>query len=226
MFGSGFVAERVSLRYFLALGMIMSGIFCYLFGVAKVMDIHSIWYFVIVQALAGLFQTTGWPGVVTILGRWFGKSKRGLIFGIWNSHTSIGNILGSLVAAYYLETDWSLSFIVPGCIMGFVGFVMFLFLVDSPDIVGCQVPQSTVSVTASSSSSRRGQGGPEAGYDSVSGASSDVDDTDIIVGEHVSIFVLAICCGVCNMCFVFGICAGSASSCERTDTNTERCKSC
>ncbi|XP_055610274.1 glucose-6-phosphate exchanger SLC37A2 isoform X2 [Uranotaenia lowii] len=138
MFFSGFIAERVSLRYFLALGMLFSGIFCYLFGVAKVYDIHSMWYFVFVQAMAGMFQTTGWPGVVTIVGRWFGKAKRGLIFGIWNSHTSIGNILGSLIAAHYVEKDWSMSFIVPGFLMGVFGFVMFLFLVDRPEIVDCQ----------------------------------------------------------------------------------------
>lgn len=139
MFASGFVAERVSLRYFLTFGMLFSAIFTYMFGMAKVYDIHSFWYFIIVQALAGMFQTTGWPGVVTVVGRWFGKSKRGLIFGIWNSHTSIGNILGSLVAGYYVERDWAMSFIIPALIMGLVGIILFLFLVDSPEIVGCQV---------------------------------------------------------------------------------------
>lgn len=142
MFGSGFVAERVSLRYFLTFGMLFSAIFTYMFGIAKLYDIHSLWYFVIVQALAGMFQTTGWPGVVTIVGRWFGKSKRGLIFGIWNSHTSIGNILGSLVAGYYVERDWSMSFIMPAFVMGIVGILLFLFLVDSPEIVGCHVTRS------------------------------------------------------------------------------------
>lgn len=142
MFGSGFVAERVSLRYFLTLGMLFSAIFTYMFGVAKLYDIHSFWYFVVVQALAGMFQTTGWPGVVTVVGRWFGKSKRGLIFGIWNSHTSIGNILGSLVAGYYVERDWSMSFIMPALVMGIVGIILFMFLVDSPEIVGCQVSRS------------------------------------------------------------------------------------
>ncbi|KAL5289094.1 SLC37A1 family protein [Megaselia abdita] len=136
MFMSGYVAERVSLRYFLSFGMILSGIFTYLFGIAKPSNIHNLWYFIIVQALAGICQTTGWPGVVTVVGRWFGKSKRGLIFGIWNSHTSIGNILGSLIAAYYVEKDWSLSFIYPGIIMAVVGFILFLFLIDSPDLMG------------------------------------------------------------------------------------------
>jgi OPA family glycerol-3-phosphate transporter-like MFS transporter 1/2 len=138
MFISGFIAERVSLRYFLSLGMLFSGVFCYMFGVAKTSDIHSFFYFFVVQALAGMFQTTGWPGVVTVMGRWFGKSKRGLIFGIWNSHTSVGNMLGTFIAAYYVDTDWSMSFIVPGFIMGVVGFIIFMFLTDSPDLVGLQ----------------------------------------------------------------------------------------
>lgn len=136
MFASGFIAERVSLRYFLAFGMMFSGLFSYLFGIAKPYNIHSLSYFLIIQVCAGIVQTTGWPGVVTVVGRWFGKSKRGLIFGIWNSHTSIGNILGSLIAAYYVESDWSLSFIVPGIIASIVGFILFLFLVDSPEQAG------------------------------------------------------------------------------------------
>ena len=50
------------------------------------------------QFFGGAFQTTGWPSVVTIMANWFGKGKKGLIFGIWNSHTAVGNILGSFLA--------------------------------------------------------------------------------------------------------------------------------
>ncbi|XP_013111157.2 glucose-6-phosphate exchanger SLC37A2 [Stomoxys calcitrans] len=142
MFLSGFVAERVSLRYFLAFGMILSGVFSYLFGVAKTWGVHAMAYFVLVQICAGITQTTGWPGVVTLIGRWFGKSKRGLVFGIWNSHTSIGNILGTLIAAYYVERNWAMSFIVPGIIIAMVGFIQFLFVVDCPEMVGVN-PEST-----------------------------------------------------------------------------------
>lgn len=61
----------------------------------------------------------------------------GLIFGIWNSHTSIGNILGTLIAGYYVESNWGNSFIVPGLIMALMGFLVFLFLVVYPEDVGC-----------------------------------------------------------------------------------------
>ncbi|RLU16535.1 hypothetical protein DMN91_010603 [Ooceraea biroi] len=120
--------------------MLLSGISCYLFGIAKPYNIHSLWFFILVQAMGGIFQTSGWPGVVTVLGNWFGKGKRGLIFGIWNSHTSLGNILGSLIAAAYVETDWGLSFMVPGAIMGLIGFMIFLFLVPCPTELGYSSP--------------------------------------------------------------------------------------
>jgi MFS family permease len=53
MFFSGFIAERCHLRYFLALGMILSGIFTYLFGIAFYYNIHSYYYFVFVQIICG-----------------------------------------------------------------------------------------------------------------------------------------------------------------------------
>jgi OPA family glycerol-3-phosphate transporter-like MFS transporter 1/2 len=182
MFVSGFIAERVNLRYFLSLGMLMSGIFSYLFGIAKSYNIHNLSYYIVVQGLAGVAQTTGWPGVVTVMSNWFGKKKRGLIFGLWNSHTSIGNILGSLIAAEYVETDWSLSFIIPGLIIGVVGFVLFLFLVVNPSDVGCTTAEPE----------ERHENGRQyrklenrvANVDNSSGISSETDDTDIILGEE------------------------------------------
>lgn len=41
-------------------------------------------------------QATGWPSVVAVMGNWYGKGKRGAVMGIWNAHTSVGNILGSV----------------------------------------------------------------------------------------------------------------------------------
>jgi sugar phosphate permease len=66
-------------------------------------DMHSFSYFVVVSILAGLFQSTGWPSVVSIVANWSGKGKRGLIMGIWNAHTSVGNILGTVIAAAMLS---------------------------------------------------------------------------------------------------------------------------
>jgi len=136
MFGSGFVAERMDLRYYLALGMIASGVSTFLFGLAYNTGIHNLWYFLAVQVVTGMFQATGWPGVVSVMANWYGKGRRGLIMGLWNSHTSLGNILGSLIAGAFVKYNWGLSFTVPGLIIAGVGFLLFLCLVPRPELVG------------------------------------------------------------------------------------------
>ncbi|XP_074417373.1 glucose-6-phosphate exchanger SLC37A2 isoform X4 [Larus michahellis] len=145
MFISGIFGERLPLRYYLAGGMVLSGLFTALFGLGYFWDIHVLWYFIIVQVCNGLVQTTGWPAVVACVGNWFGKGKRGLIMGIWNSHTSVGNILGSLIAGAWVSSAWGLSFIVPGIIIAAVGIVCFFFLVEYPEDVGCSPPLHHVS---------------------------------------------------------------------------------
>lgn len=55
--------------------------------------------------------------------------------GLWNSHTSVGNILGSLIAGYWVSSNWGLSFIVPGIIIAVMGVVCFLFLIERECLV-------------------------------------------------------------------------------------------
>ncbi|KAF5800413.1 putative glycerol-3-phosphate-transporting ATPase [Helianthus annuus] len=138
MFFSGHIGDRMNLRIFLTIGMVGTGLFTSLFGVGYWANIHVFYYYLIVQMIAGLFQSTGWPSVVAVVGNWFGKSKRGLIMGVWNAHTSIGNISGSLIAAYFLKYGWGWSMVVPGLMIAVVGVVVFLFLPVDPESVGVE----------------------------------------------------------------------------------------
>ncbi|XP_058433200.1 glucose-6-phosphate exchanger SLC37A1 isoform X2 [Marmota monax] len=137
MYLSGIIGERLPIRYYLTFGMLASGAFTSLFGLGYFYNIHSFGFYVVTQILNGLVQTTGWPSVVTCLSNWFGKGRRGLIMGVWNSHTSVGNILGSLIAGYWVSTCWGLSFIVPGAIVAAMGIVCFLFLIEHPKDIRC-----------------------------------------------------------------------------------------
>ncbi|KAM4650585.1 glucose-6-phosphate exchanger SLC37A2 [Discoglossus pictus] len=141
MFISGIFGERLPLRYYLSCGMLLSGVFTSLMGLGYYWNIHVLWYYVVIQILNGLVQTTGWPSVVACMGNWFGKGKRGLIMGIWNSHTAVGNILGSLIAGAFVSSAWGLSFIVPGVIIAVFGIICFFFLIEYPEDVGCASPQ-------------------------------------------------------------------------------------
>ncbi|XP_022790388.1 glucose-6-phosphate exchanger SLC37A2-like [Stylophora pistillata] len=141
MFISGYAAEHIDLRYFLTLGMISSGLFSVLFGLGYFYKIHNFTYFVIIQLFSGFFQSTGWPTVVECVGNWIGKKRRGFIMGIWCSHKSIGAILGSNIASIWASDKWGYSFVVPGCIIGGVAILVFLFLVLDPTYVDCPSPQ-------------------------------------------------------------------------------------
>lgn len=136
MYFAGHLGDRMDLRVFLTVGMVGTAIFTSLFGAGYWLNIHSFYYFLAIQMFAGLFQSTGWPSVVAVLGNWFGKRKRGLIMGIWNAHTSVGNIFGSLIASALLEYGWGWSFAIPGLLTAIMGLAVFLFLPSSPEIVG------------------------------------------------------------------------------------------
>uniref|UniRef100_A0A4W3KCD5 Solute carrier family 37 member 1 n=1 Tax=Callorhinchus milii TaxID=7868 RepID=A0A4W3KCD5_CALMI len=136
MYASGIIGERLPLRLYLTFGMLSSGLFTALFGLGYFYRVHNLHYYILVQVANGLVQTTGWPSVVTCIGNWFGKGRRGLIMGIWNSHTSVGNILGSLIAGYWVSGPWGLSFVVPGLIIGLMGVVCFFFLIERECFAG------------------------------------------------------------------------------------------
>ncbi|XP_066476885.1 glucose-6-phosphate exchanger SLC37A1 [Tiliqua scincoides] len=137
MYLSGIIGERLPIRYYLTGGMFASGLFTAMFGFGYFYNIHNLSFYIIAQIANGLAQTTGWPSVVTCIGNWFGKGRRGLIMGLWNSHTSVGNILGSLIAGYWVSTCWGLSFVVPGVIIFVMGIVCFMFLIEHPKDANC-----------------------------------------------------------------------------------------
>lgn len=136
MFFAGHLGDRLNLRFLLTIGMVGTGLFTALFGVGYWLNVHNFYYYLVVQILAGLFQSTGWPSVVAVVVNWFGKRKRGLIMGIWNAHTSVGNISGSLIASALLTYGWGWSFAIPGLLISVIGLTVFLFLPESPEVVG------------------------------------------------------------------------------------------
>lgn len=60
--------------------------------------------------------------------------------GVWNAHTSVGNISGSLLAAGVLDFGWGWSFIAPGGLIVLGGILVYLFLAAYPEDVGFSSP--------------------------------------------------------------------------------------
>ncbi|KAK3221008.1 hypothetical protein Dsin_014978 [Dipteronia sinensis] len=129
MYLAGHLGDRMNLRIFLTVGMVGTGVFTSLFGVGYWGN-YKCW-------LACFNQPDGLQ-----LSQWWviglGRKREGLIMGIWNAHTSIGNITGSLVASAMLSYGWGWSFVVPGLMIIVVGLIVFLFLPVDPESVGAK----------------------------------------------------------------------------------------
>ncbi|KAG7260677.1 hypothetical protein CRUP_015499 [Coryphaenoides rupestris] len=164
MYLSGIIGERLPIRLYLTVGMLCSGLFTCLFGLGYIYNIHSLAFYIFVQVANGLVQTTGWPSVVTCISNWFGKGRRGLIMGLWNSHTSVGNILGSLIAGSYVSSNWGMSFIVPGIIIAAMGVVCFLFLIEHPNDLKTMHAQTSSPLGTTTCKGWNGANGQKAMY--------------------------------------------------------------
>lgn len=145
MFCSGYIGDRVNLRIFLWIGMWGSAVFVAMIGLGFYFHTHSFWYYGGMYMIQGLFQSIGWPSVVAVMGNWVPHGTRGLPLGIWNAHTSVGNILGSLIGVAGLtlgmhNEDWPAAFFLCAACIFFTGALSALFLKPHPNEVGLTSP--------------------------------------------------------------------------------------
>lgn len=146
MFFAGPMSDRMNLRRVLSVSTLLGGFCLIAMGLTKVYQIHSFAYYFVMQVLCGSCLSFAWPIVVSCIANWFGhSSSKGFLFGVWNSHTNLGNIVGSTVAGVFVDIDWSLSFIVPGILMGITASTLWLFLAPSPLDVGIHIAPSNSS---------------------------------------------------------------------------------
>ncbi len=146
MFGAGYIADQVSLRLFLSFGMLGSGILVAAIGFAKMLEQHNLLYFYIIYGIQGLFQSIGWPSVVAVMGNWFQGDTRGFIMTVWNSHTSVGNMVGKALSSFALSikgggtlnngNNWPATFFACGSLIATMSIVVFFFLKESPEAAG------------------------------------------------------------------------------------------
>lgn len=149
---SGILGDRFNLRKVLASGMCSSAIMVFMFGtVSKWIGIYNIWYYGIFMALNGLFQSTGWPCVVAVMGNWFGKSSRGIVFGIWSANASVGNIIGALQVAAVLDYGYEYAMLVPAVVLFAFGILIYFCLIPSPDEIGLPLPDNDQAIRARTS---------------------------------------------------------------------------
>ncbi len=131
-FISGMMADRSNPRYFMALGLFLTGICNICFGLSS-----SLGLFIVLWGANGLFQGFGWPACARSLTYWYSQSERGT----WWSSVSVAHNVGAFitpwVVGFCLEYfGWRAGMYIPGIVC--LGGAAFLVnrLRDTPQSMG------------------------------------------------------------------------------------------
>ena len=129
----GNVSDRSNPRYFLATGLIMSGLVNLAFGF-----LPGLLMMVIFWSLNGWFQGMGWPPCGRTMVHWFSDGERGTKMAIWNLAHNVGGMLAPIIASYSLTFagSWKSAFYVPAVLAIITGVIVLAFLRDTPQSVG------------------------------------------------------------------------------------------
>jgi len=141
LFFFGMLGDRVNLKAMLTVGMCGSAILTFLFGyLSAILGVRNLWYYRCIYCLNGLFQATGWPATVAIMGNWFSKKSGGLVFGFWSGNASTGNILGSLIVASVLHYGYEYGMLLNSMLLFCGGILISICLIVHPNEVGLEAP--------------------------------------------------------------------------------------
>ncbi len=131
-FLSGVLSDRANPRFFMGVGLILTGVLNICFGMSS-----SIVFFAIFWGLNGYFQGFGWPPCARLLTHWYSQKERGTWWGFWNTSHSVGGALIPLIAAVCAHLwGWRFAMYIPGvlCIIG--GLFVINRLRDTPRSMG------------------------------------------------------------------------------------------
>jgi OPA family sugar phosphate sensor protein UhpC-like MFS transporter len=131
-FMSGMISDRSNPRFFMSIGLILTGVCNILFGMTS-----SILFFALFWGLNGWFQGFGAPPCARLLSYWYSHKERGTWWGIWNTSHNIGGALIAVVAAACAQYwGWRYSLYIPGVVSIFCGFFLMSRLRDTPQSLG------------------------------------------------------------------------------------------
>lgn len=141
---SGYVCDRVNLRYILTIGLWGSAICTCLFGyLSAYFKIRSQAFYIILFLLNGLIQSAGRPAAVAVMGNWFTKSSSGLVFGVWSCCGSMGNIIGAVLVASVIEYGYEYGMLMVCFFSVMAGVVCLTCLVVHPKQIGIRNKDSS-----------------------------------------------------------------------------------
>ncbi|MFC0227990.1 MFS transporter family glucose-6-phosphate receptor UhpC [Serratia aquatilis] len=131
-FVSGIVSDRSQVRWFMGVGLFITGVLNILFAFC-----HSLTALLVVWTLNGFFQGWGWPPCAKILTSWYSRNERGLWWGGWNTSISLGGALVPLLSGFMASHyGWKAALLLPGIIGMLIGLWLCRQLCGKPQQQG------------------------------------------------------------------------------------------
>lgn len=136
-FVNGFLGDRCNARYFMAVGLLMSALANFLFGMTS-----AFWVLMAAWLINGWFQGMGSPPCSRVICHWFTSKERGTYWSIWNTSHQIGLsivlVMGGFLGEHY---GWRCVFYVPAAIAGLTSLFLLERLRDTPESMGLPEPE-------------------------------------------------------------------------------------
>ncbi len=131
-FFSGILGDRTNPRYFMSVGLILTGFCNICFGLSSAWVLLALFW-----SLNAWFQGWGWPGCAKLLTHWYSQSERGTWWSLWNTSHNVGGAIIPLLAAFCVQCyGWRFAMFTPGIICILIGFFLMNRLRDIPQSLG------------------------------------------------------------------------------------------
>ncbi|MBS0636908.1 MAG: MFS transporter, partial [Verrucomicrobia bacterium] len=131
-FLNGIIGDRSNPRYFMSIGLILTGVTNIFFGFSSTLA-----FFAVFWGLNGWFQGFGWPSCARLLTHWYSQSERGRWWSVWNTSHNIGGALIPIVIGCTAEWyGWRSAMIFTGALCILMGFYLINRLRDTPQSLG------------------------------------------------------------------------------------------
>ena len=180
-FVNGQLAERISPRKLLAVGMLGSAALNVLFGMST-----ALYFLLFVWACNGYCQALGWTPCVRVTANWIPPHRRGKAIGIIGTGYQATAALTFVVAGFSVERlglGWRGAFYIPAAMLTVAAVHMLLFLREAP------APQT--------SESRANAADPPA---TPTGPRGTLRDNLVLTLSNPSLWLLGISLGLLNAC--------------------------
>ncbi len=131
-FFSGVLSDQSNPRFFMALGLILTGVFNIFFGFSS-----SLYLMAVFWGLNAWFQGFGQSPCVKLLSYWYSHSERGSWWSAWTVSQNVGGFITPWIVAFCLmHFGWRWAMFVPGVLAIAGGLLLLNRLADVPRTLG------------------------------------------------------------------------------------------